>query len=183
MAPITFTPFVAGQTLTDVNLTQQQTEITDQVNGNLDSTNIVDGGIQLSKLVNQQAVYTITVPMAYRADALATGAITTARVGVNDDFGSPLDIPVAVPVDSELFEVILVGMNVAGSNTCTMRIGGGSVAATALTFVSGVARTGTISVPILASDSVVMRLSLSAGASDGVVNPYAILCLKTNHVV
>lgn len=178
MALIAFTPFVNGQTLTAANLTTQQTEITAQVNGNLDSTNIIS--LQNSRLVSPKAVYCITVP-------LSSVDNTTLNLAHSFTIGD-VDFPVAIPAGSTLIGMAIgcrTYIHVGGNTTAEFRLNAVTIAATVLTFVTGgIARVDGLTTALAVGDTMVVRIHTnSATAGDGASMPVAYLWLKMNHVV
>lgn len=189
MPAITWTAtFVDGVALTAAQLEQMKTDITTVVNGTIDSSNISAGSIQISDLANPQSYYTIEVTCHSDADALGSGALATAQPGLADSLTSA-DFPFRVGINSTLIGITTCcgTSNTAGSaadNTATVRQNGANLSATTTIFVTDTAtHTGSLSIALLTTDTLVIRCATDTAATDGVARARVILHLQANHRV
>ena len=192
MAAIAWThTFTDGETLTAALLEQMKTDITTAVNGGISSTNVLDGSLVTTDLASPNALYSMDFPLAYYhdwADATATNPPTLAefqasRVGVSDRISATVDIPFTLPQDSVLITngIRTYCLTSTGTNNARIRRNGVDIAGSPA-FTTNTAVTGTNSATtLLTTDTLLLRITLTAGANDGVGAGIVTLWLTAAH--
>lgn len=95
MGQVVITPAIAGDVLTASYLNNNYNAITNQVNGNLDDTNLKDGGVTSSKIaasavttakINNDAVTTLKInDEAVTTAKIADNAVSGAKIAMGSD--------------------------------------------------------------------------------------------------
>jgi hypothetical protein len=145
MGAIAFTPFVDGQVLGAAALTQQQTEISAVVNGDIDDSNVRPGTLTGASLAAPEALFVITVPCSVYFDAKTVvgssfnqSEFQASKVGISKDNGSAVDFPVPIPVACKLVGLATSCYEMNGtSGTASVSVDGSSVGSTLTDFVDG----------------------------------------------
>ena len=195
--------FSDGQTLTASNLSQMQSDITSQVNGNIDGDNIKNGSVTTTHLSAPNSIYCIALNCSISSNALNGGSFGSGvSGGLSDNIsglsssilsGQNFDIPFAVPAKSTLIDYHILCAAVTGATTSVIRRqpgGSGSyadVANTTLTFSAGSLvkasgqTAGAPSEVFTSSDGASIRITVANGSNDGVVAPIVYLYFKSEH--
>lgn len=194
MPAITWTATYAdGTVLTAAMLEQMKTDITTVVNGSIDSANVSAGSIQTSDLANPNALFCVTVPCtiyhdafeAVVADPVTNAQFVAARTGITDRIGTTVDFPVGVPATATIVSIHTSCITSTGTNNARLRLNGADVANSTVAFTTATlvrpstAPTGTV----LTTDALLVRVTLSAGAADGVSAPIVYVFFQMAHRV
>lgn len=170
--------FIAGETLTHTLLEQMKTDITTQVNGALNSTNVVAGGLTNDRLASD--LYSPIVISCLYNTAASVGGIANG-VGLAASLSS-IDFPFEVEYNCTLVAVetscIAAQDTGAGANDARVRNADTStdLAGTTTLFATGVStRTTGLALSLVKGTQYVVRCNTSAGANDGVCGGQVIL--------
>jgi len=194
MAAIVWTTtFADGTVLTGAQLEQMKTDITAVINGALDGANISAGSVQTSDLANPNALFCVAVPCTIYADAfegviadpVTNAQYVAARTGITDRIGTTVDFPVGVPATATIVSIHTSCLVSTGTNNARLRLNGADVTNSTVAFTTAtlVRPSSNPSGTVLTTDTLVVRVTLSGGATDGVSAPVVYVFFQMNHRV
>lgn len=195
MAAITWSDPAAVDGTTVWNAQREQRirdDITAQVNGNLQTANMAAGGIGTTALANPNAVFVLTVPFALYhdafeavvADPVTNAQFVAARTGVTDRLGTTVDLPVGLPFAATFLNIASSCLTSTGTNNARFRRNGADVANTTVAFTTGTLvrpSADPTALAVITTDTLLVRVTLSAGAADGVVGGLVYLYFQMTH--